>query len=103
MWTRLRERLFSAVGVVVLICWFFASTAIATGPLGVEAQRSNLGIVMLIFLAPAAVLVVIQEVVHRIRFGPTKPGRHSRGTLDPGVLSDLDTGLRRGDGDTPTH
>lgn len=83
MWRRLRERLFSAVGVAVLIVWFLASTAIATGPLGLEAQRSNLGVVMLIFLAPAAVIVVVQELVHRIRFGPTKPGRHSRATLDP--------------------
>ena len=103
MWTRLRERLFSAVGVVVLIVWFIASTAIATGPLGLEADRSNLGIVMLIFLAPAAGVVVIQELVHRIRFGPIQPGRHSRGALDLDVLSDLDKGLKRGDGDTPAR
>lgn len=103
MWTRIRERLFSAVGVAVLIVWFITSTAIVTGPLGLEAQRSNLGIVMLIFLAPAGGVVVVQELVHRIRFGPTKPGRHSRGTLSPDVLSDLDKSLKRGDGDTPTR
>jgi hypothetical protein len=103
VWTRLRERLFNAVGIVVLIVWFFASTVIATGPLGLKADRSNLGIVMLIFIAPAAVVVVIQELVHRIKFGPTKPGRHARGVLDLDSLSELDKGLRRGDGDTPTH
>lgn len=103
MWTRLRERLSSALGVVVLIACFFASTAIATGPLGLEADRSNLGIVMLIFVAPAAGVVVVQELVHRIRFGPTKPGRHSREALDLDVLNELDNGLKREDGDTPAH
>jgi hypothetical protein len=92
MWSRLRERQFSAVGVAVLIVWFFASTAMATEPLGLEAQRSNLGIVVLIFLAPAAGVVVVQELVHRIRFGPTRQGRHSPGALDTDVLSDLDKG-----------
>ena len=101
MWIRLRERLFNVVGVVALILWFFASVAIATGPLGLEAQRANLGILMLIFLAPAGVVVVVQELVHRIRLGPTKPGRHSRGVLDLEVLSELDKGLKHGDGDTP--
>ena len=101
MWIRLRERLFNVVGVVVLILWFFASVAIATGPLDLEAQRANLGILMLIFLAPAGVVVVVQELVHRIRFGQTKPGRHSRGASDQEVLSELDKGLGQGDGDTP--
>ena len=101
MWVRLRERLFNAVGIAVFISWLFASVAIATGPLGVEAQRSNLWIVMLIFVAPVAVVVVVQELVHRIKFGPTKPGRHSPSALDFGVLSELDRGLKRGDDDTP--
>lgn len=100
MCIRLRERLLNVVGVVALILWFFASVAIATGPLGLEAQRSNLGILMLIFLAPAGVVVVAQELVHRIRYGPTKPGRHSPGALDPELLSELDKGLKRGDDNT---
>lgn len=33
---------------------------------------------MLIVLAPAAVLLVADEVVHRIKHGPQPPGRHSR-------------------------
>ena len=101
MWNRLRGRLFSAVGVVVLVVWFVGSIAIATGPLGLEADRSNRGIVTLIFLGPAAGVVVVHELVHRVRFGPTKPGRHLRGPLDLDVLSDLDKGLKRGDDENP--
>jgi len=103
MWVRLRERLFNAVGIALLISWLLASVAIATGPLGVEAQRSNRWIVMLIFVAPVApvaVVVGVQELVHRIKFGPTKPGRHSRSALDFDALSELDRGLKRGDDDT---
>lgn len=101
MWARLRERLFNAVGIAVSISWLFASVAIAIGPVGVEAQRSNLWIVILIFLAPFAVVVVVEELVHRIKLGPTKPGRHLRTALDLDLLSGLDRGLKRGDDDAP--
>ncbi len=34
---------------------------------------------MIIFLAPLPMLLVAEELVHRIKNGPPKPGRHSKG------------------------
>jgi hypothetical protein len=45
---------------------------------GVEPQRDNLWVVMLIFLAPVIVMIAVEELVHHIRNGPQAPGRHSR-------------------------
>lgn len=78
MWERLREQLMSAGLTLLCLAWFFGAVAIAMGPLGVEPQRGNLWVVMLIFLAPVFVMIAVEELVHRIRNGPQAPGRHSR-------------------------
>ncbi len=83
MWRRLRERLLSAGLGLLYLAWFFGAVAIATGPLGVEPQRGNLWVVMLIFLAPVVVMTAVEELVHRIRNGPQAPGRHSRDSVGP--------------------
>lgn len=79
MWGRVRARLLSVGGVILTLAWLLAATAIAAGPLGVEPQRTNLWVVGLIFLAPVAVTIIAEELVHRIRHGPQAPGRHLRG------------------------
>jgi len=68
----------SAGLTLLYLAWFFGAVAIVMGPLGVEPQRGNLWVVMLIFLAPVFVMIAIDELVHRIRNGPQAPGRHSR-------------------------
>ena len=78
MWNRIRLRLVTVGAVLICVVWFLAAVVIATGPLGLEPRRGNLGILVLIFLFPSAVMVVVQELVHRIRNGPQSPGRHSR-------------------------
>jgi hypothetical protein len=83
MWGRLRKRLLSAGPALLYLAWFFGAVAIAMGPLGVEPQRGNLWVVMLIFLAPVGVMIAVEELVHRIRNGPQAPGRHSRGSSGP--------------------
>src|SRR5262245_4120878 len=78
MWGRVRTRL-SSVGMILLsLAWLVGAVLIATGPLGVEPRRGNLWVVATIFLAPFAVLVVAEELVHRIKHGPQAPGRHTR-------------------------
>ena len=65
------------------LAWLFVIVAVATGPLGVEPRRSNLWVVGLIYLAPFAVIVIAEEVAHRLRSGPQAPGRHSRDQAQP--------------------
>lgn len=91
------------LGGTLVLSWFVASVMIATELFDVEPQRSNRWVVMLIFFAPGAVALVVPELVHRIKFGPTKPGRHSRGELKVDMPRELDDGdLGRVHGDTPT-
>ncbi len=78
MWGRLRARLLNTGMYLVFLVWFLCAVAIATGPLEVEPRRSNLWVVVLILLAPFAVMITVEELVHRIKNGPQAPGRHSR-------------------------
>ena len=59
MWGRLRKGLMSAGLTLLYLAWFFGAVAIAMGPLGVEPQRGNLWVVMLIFLAPVFVMIAV--------------------------------------------
>ena len=95
------------LGGALVVSWLIASSVIATELFHVEPHRSNRWVVTLIFFAPVAVATVIAtvvpEAVHRIKFGPAKPGRHSRGErlkADPSRKLD-DGDLGRVHGDTP--
>ena len=87
MWGRLRKRLMSVGLTLLYLAWFFAAVGIAMGPLGVEPQRGNLWVVMLIFLAPVFVMIAVEELVHRIRVGPHAPRRHSRDSASSRTLT----------------
>jgi hypothetical protein len=54
------------------------AVTVATEVLGVQARRSNLWIVMFIFISPLPVMLLAEELVHRIRYGPSKPGAARR-------------------------
>ena len=77
MLSRLRERLSNALAIVICLVWLVIAVTIAVGVLDVEPRRSNLWIPTLIFLSPAAVVLLGGELVHRLRNGPQPPGRHS--------------------------
>ncbi|MBB3044505.1 hypothetical protein [Nocardioides soli] len=80
MWNRARGRLSKAGGIVLALGWLGVAVAIATGPLDLEPRHSNLWVVVLIFLAPFAVLVLVlvTELVHGIKNGPQAPSPHAR-------------------------
>lgn len=78
MFRRMRQRLMNAGFWVISVAWLIGAMFIATEVFGVEARRGNLRVVLWIFLAPFAVLVVGEELVHRIKNGPQKQGRHAR-------------------------
>ena len=75
---RLREQLWSIGGAAIAVVWLLISIYIATSVFGFEARRRHLWAVLLIFASPLPVILVLEEAIHRIRHGPTKPGRHSR-------------------------
>lgn len=91
------------LGGALVVSWFIASIVIATELFNVEPERSNRWVVISIFFAPGAVAIVIPEFVHRIKFGPAKPGRHSQGEqLNADVDRTVDDGdLGRVHGDAP--
>ena len=96
MWRKPVDRLLTVGTALVLAAWLVASAAIVFGPLGFEFHRGNTGLVFAIFLAPIAGWVVVEElVVHRLKHGPTKPGRHSRAAFDLEQLLKLDERLKR--------
>jgi hypothetical protein len=83
MWRRLVDRLLNVGTAVVLVAWLVASAAIVFGSLGFEFHRGYTGVVFAIFLAPIAVWVLVEELVHRLKHGPTKPGRHTQAMFNP--------------------
>jgi hypothetical protein len=104
MWGRVRERLLSGIGIMLMCAWLVCSVGIATwleSATGIEVRRGVVGLVALIFLLPIGTVVAFDEfVVHRIKHGPRHPGRHARGVLSSDQLRSLDEGLRRRKSDT---
>lgn len=78
MGASLRKRLTGAASVVLVAGWFVGALVIVTEWMHVEAQRGNLWILMLVFLAPFLALTAGGEFIHWIRNGRRQPGRHSR-------------------------
>jgi len=75
---------------VALLCLlrFFGAVAIATRPARRRASPGQLWVVMLIFLAPVPVMILVEELVHRIKNGPQAPGRHSHDATAVHVMSE---------------
>lgn len=67
----------AGIGVTIACtAWFFGAMVIAVELFDVEPRRSNLWIVVLVFVAPVVVFLLGRELVLRANDGPRPPGRH---------------------------
>ena len=100
MWKRVRERLLSGLGILLMLAWLGGAVAIAVwlvGETGIEVRRKGaVGLVVMIYLVPIGVAVALDEfVIRRVKYGPPEPGRHVSGALYPDQLHALNERLKR--------
>ena len=64
---RTSERKKTVISWILGVVWFLAAIQIAAGPLGITPDRSNLWIVLLIFLGPIAAWAVALGLINWVR------------------------------------